>query len=73
MGKWTIILFKRPIETSGRGDKKLDSKIITICGIASVTILEIVALCNGIDGALLTTAIAVIAGMAGYEIKNMRR
>lgn len=30
-----------------------------------ITILEIVALCNGINGVLLTTIVAMLAGAAG--------
>jgi len=40
--------------------------------IAGIIILEAIALLQGINGVLLTTVIAVIAGLAGYEFKVYR-
>jgi len=42
----------------------------TTLAILCITALEIIALCNGIDGILLSGSIAVIAGLGGYEIKK---
>jgi hypothetical protein len=48
------------------------NKIIVTClAILTIGALEIVALIKGIDGLLLTGAIAVLAGIAGYKIPNV--
>jgi len=42
---------------------------IKVCfGLLCLTILEVVALCNGINGTLFTIVIAVIAGAIGVVI-----
>jgi hypothetical protein len=46
----------------------VDSDWVKIAAILSITILEAVALLKGIDGALLSMAVAVIAGLAGYQV-----
>jgi len=38
-----------------------------IVAMVCITVLEIIALLKGIDGALLSTVIAVLAGLAGYK------
>lgn len=45
--------------------------IIGLCVIA-IFILLLVALLKGIDGTLLASGIAVIAGIAGFTIKKVR-
>lgn len=40
--------------------------IETVCAMACITILEIVALLKGIDGMMLSTSIGVIAGLGGF-------
>jgi hypothetical protein len=42
----------------------------TTLAIICVTALEVIALCNGINGALLAGSIAIIAGLGGYEVKR---
>ena len=49
-----------------------DSTIISIIAILAVVALEIVALMLGHNGILLTGALALIAGLAGYEAKNIQ-
>lgn len=44
--------------------------IITLAAIASITILEVYALKQGIDGSLLSVVVAVIAGLGGYVAKG---
>jgi len=47
------------------------NKIIVPCvAIVTLGVLETVALCNGIDGALFMSATALIAGIAGYTVKS---
>ncbi|MBA7536654.1 hypothetical protein ES705_28918 [subsurface metagenome] len=41
--------------------------IATILAILCITALEVIALCNGINGALLAGSIAIIAGLGGYQ------
>ena len=37
-----------------------------------ITVLLIVALCQGIDGILLSGGLTLIAGIAGFEIKALK-
>lgn len=41
-----------------------------IVAIVCISTLEVVALLNGIDGAVFGIVIAAIAGLGGYEIKT---
>ena len=43
---------------------------VTCSAIAGIVILDGIALIMGHNGVLLTGAVAVIAGLAGYKIKN---
>jgi len=45
------------------------SPTIAIIGVVS---LETVALNNGIDGAILAGALAIIGGLGGYQVKKIR-
>jgi len=40
--------------------------ITPIVAMVLIAVLEIVAICNGINGALLAGSIAIIAGLGGY-------
>jgi len=46
-----------------------DDTIKALTGMGCITAIVIVALLNGIDKAVLAGGVAVIAGLAGYEIK----
>jgi hypothetical protein len=48
---------------------KIDCKVI-IAGIAALTIIEVVALLNGIDGVLLSSTVGIIALAIGVTIPN---
>lgn len=39
-------------------------------GIGAVTLLEAIALMNGINGVMFTTSIAVIGGIAGFRLHD---
>ncbi len=39
--------------------------------IAGIVVLEAIALCKGIDGAILSMVIATIAGIAGYSLRKV--
>lgn len=41
---------------------------VTITAIVAITVLEIVALLKGIDGTLMATVVAAIAGLGGYTL-----
>jgi len=43
-----------------------------IVAILCITALEVVALTQGVDGAVFGVVIAAIAGLGGYEIKVLR-
>jgi len=49
--------------------KGIDWRILCV-GIAAITIIECVALCNGIDGIILTSVVGVIALAIGVTIPN---
>ncbi len=49
--------------------KEID-KMIVITAIICLTVLEAVALLNGVNGTLFTIMIAVIAGLAGFTIPS---
>lgn len=44
-------------------------KWIAVITIAAIFILEVLALCKGVNGVALSGAIAAIAGVGGYQIK----
>lgn len=44
--------------------------ITSIIAILCITALEIVAIANNINGALLAGSIAIIAGLGGYAVKR---
>jgi len=46
-----------------------DGTIKCLAAIFAIVVLESIALCNGIDGVLLGTVIAVLAGLGGYSLK----
>jgi len=46
--------------------------IVPIVVILAIVALEIVAICNSIDGVLLAGSIAVIAGLGGYTGKAVK-
>jgi len=48
-----------------------ENTIKVIVAITGIVIIEIVALGNGIDGILLSGSIAVIAGLAGYHVREI--
>ena len=48
------------------------TSLIPIVAILAVVILLSLALINDINGTLLATGIAAIAGIAGYEIKAIK-
>ncbi len=48
--------------------KQKINKEIVITGLLCLTVLEIVALCNGIDGTLFSFVLVIIAGAIGITI-----
>lgn len=49
-----------------------DSTIKEMFALGCITVLEIAALASGINGVLFATSLAIIGGIAGYELKAMR-
>jgi len=43
-----------------------------IIAILCITILEVCALYNGINGAMFGVAIAAVAGLGGYQVKSIK-
>lgn len=43
-----------------------------ICAIIAIMVIECIALLQGIDGALMMSSIALIAGLGGYELRKHR-
>jgi len=46
--------------------------IVPITAMLCIVGLEVVAVMNNIDGAILSLAVAAVAGLGGYEIKVLR-
>ena len=46
------------------------SKYKTLMAMGCITIIEMFALYNGIDGALLTLSVGALAGLGGYELRG---
>ncbi len=42
--------------------------LVTLTAIICITFLEVVALLKGVDGQVLSTVFAVIAGLGGYAV-----
>lgn len=49
-----------------------DSTIKALVAMGCITILEAIALALGMNGVLLASALAALAGIAGYELKARR-
>lgn len=49
-----------------------DKTKITIIAVIAVFILCGIAMLKGIDGAIYMTSLALIGGLAGYELKNIK-
>ena len=43
-----------------------------IAAMICITVLEVVALCKGVDGAVFGFVVAALAGLGGYEIKVLK-
>lgn len=46
---------------------------VAITAIIAITLLDTVALLRGINGAILMAALALIGGLAGYEVRRHHR
>lgn len=49
-----------------------DATILGLSGLAALTIIEVVALQKGVDSVILGAVVAVIGGVAGYEVRKRR-
>jgi len=49
-----------------------DQTLIIVVAIISILIMECIALLKGIDGALLMTSLAIVGGLAGYEVRTIK-
>jgi uncharacterized membrane protein YgaE (UPF0421/DUF939 family) len=47
--------------------------IITVTAIVCITVLEAIALYRGIDGSLMATVIATLAGLGGYTLAQVTK
>ncbi|MBA7710484.1 hypothetical protein ES703_119427 [subsurface metagenome] len=54
-------------------NKSLAPLIITLTAILAITALEILAILHDINGILLSAVTIVLAGLAGYEVKKLRK
>jgi hypothetical protein len=50
-----------------------DKTALSITAIACITVLEAMAIANGIDGVAFATALSLIAGIAGYQVKAVKK
>ena len=51
---------------------KTKDRLIPLIAIAGIVILESIALSKGVDGVMFSTAIGLVAGIAGYTAKYLR-
>ena len=49
-----------------------EKTIVAVTAICAITAIEVVALCNGINGTVLALTLAAIAGLGGYEVGFVR-
>jgi uncharacterized membrane protein YgaE (UPF0421/DUF939 family) len=47
--------------------------IITVTAIVCITVLEAIALYRGVDGSLMATVIAALAGLGGYTLAQVTK
>ncbi|MDD5092788.1 MAG: hypothetical protein PHV74_00180 [Dehalococcoidia bacterium] len=47
------------------------SALPTVTAIAAIVIMECVAMCNGIDGKVLTLSVAAVAGLGGFKLNDV--
>ena len=50
----------------------IENTIKVVVAMICITALEMVAMAQGFNGLLLTLAIGAVAGLGGYEVKNVR-
>lgn len=52
--------------------KKSDkSWIVPVAALGAITVIESIALLNGINGVALTTAVGVASGIGGYKLPSL--
>jgi hypothetical protein len=49
-----------------------DATVLSLAGILSLAAIEIACLALGIDHVVLASTTAIIAGLAGYEVRKRR-
>lgn len=49
-----------------------ETTIIKVAAILAISMLEAAALYRGLDGAFFGPAIAIIGGIAGYELRGLK-
>jgi hypothetical protein len=49
----------------------MKDNVVSICAIVCISVLEAIALLEGLDGAIFSMVVAVIGGIAGYKIKGI--
>lgn len=50
----------------------IDNTLKVVVAMICITALEMVAMVQGFNGLLLTLAIGAVAGLGGYEVKNIK-
>ena len=51
--------------------KKIEKEVV-IAVILGIVVLETIALLKGLDGVLLTTVLAILAGIGGWSLPQLR-
>jgi hypothetical protein len=49
----------------------MKDNVVSICAIVCISVLEAIALVEGLDGAIFSMVVAVIGGIAGYKIRGI--
>ena len=50
----------------------IENTIKVVVAMICITALEMVAMSQGINGVMLSLTIAALAGLGGYEVKNVK-
>lgn len=47
------------------------NKYSALAAVAGIVAIEIVALCQGINGTILATSLTILGGIGGFELKKL--
>ena len=51
----------------------MKDKLVPLTALVLIATLTVVALINGVDGAMLISSMSIISGIAGYTVGKLRK